>query len=123
MFQCDQCGLCCIGLDKSEVTADLHNGDGICKHLDLDTMLCKIYEERPIFCRVEEYFDTYLADKMDKDEFIRLNYEACQLKKKEYKECGRDIYKMISKTPQLEQEQEEMLMESLEEASEAEGKK
>lgn len=118
MFECDKCGLCCIGLDKNEATAHLHNGDGICKYLNLENMLCTIYEERPIFCRVEEYFDTYLADKMDKDEFMRLNYEACQLKKQEFEECGRDIHKMISRTPKLDEEKEAMLLKSLEEATE-----
>ena len=113
MFNCDKCGLCCIGLNKSDAAADMHNGDGICKYLDLDTMLCKIYEERPILCRVEDYYDKYLADKMDREEFIRLNYEACELKKKEYEECGRDIHKMISKTPELDPEKEAILLESL----------
>lgn len=116
MFECDKCGLCCIGLDKNEATADLHNGDGICKYLDLKTMLCTIYEERPIFCRVDEYFDLYLADKMDKEEFMCLNYEACQLKKKEFEECGRDIYKMVSKVPDVESKKQEVLTKSLDEA-------
>lgn len=117
MFECDKCGLCCIGLNKNEATAYLHDGDGICRHLDRETMLCTIYEKRPIFCRVEEYYDTYLADEMDREEFMRLNYEACQVKKREYEECGRDIHKMISMTPDIEPEQEEKILKSLKEAS------
>lgn len=116
MFECDKCGLCCVGLNKTEVTAYLHKGDGICKYLDFNTMLCTIYNERPIFCRVEEYFDTYLAGKMDKEEFIQLNYEACRLKKQEYEECGRDIHKMISKIPEIDPEKKEMIIKSFQEA-------
>lgn len=116
MFNCDKCGLCCIGLNKSETTAFLHDGDGICRYLDLDTMLCTIYEKRPLVCRVDEYYDRFLADKMDREEFMRLNYEACELKKKEYEECGRDVHKMISITPEMDPEKEAILLASLEEA-------
>lgn len=114
MFSCDKCGLCCIGLDKSEVTADLHNGDGICKYLDLDTMLCRIYEERPIFCNIERYYEELLKDKMEKEDFLRLNYEACEAKKKEWEECGRNIRKMISKIPEMDEDNERILRDSLE---------
>lgn len=79
-FQCDQCGLCCIGLDKKKITAELHDGDGICRHLDRDTMRCSIYETRPVFCRVDEYYDRCLSDKMSREEYLALTYEACRLK-------------------------------------------
>ncbi|WMC93269.1 YkgJ family cysteine cluster protein [Kineothrix sp. MB12-C1] len=114
MFNCDKCGLCCIGLNKSEVTAYLHDGDGICRNLDLDTMLCRIYEERPIFCDIERYYEELLKDQMDKEEFFRLNAEACDLKKKEWEECGRDIYKMTSRIPDLDEEKEKIIRASLE---------
>lgn len=117
MFDCDKCGLCCIGLDKNEITAEYHNGDGICKHLDMGTMLCDIYEKRPIFCRIDEYYEEYLADKMDRKEYDRLNYKACALKKQEYEECGKDIYKMISKKPELDKKLQAIIDESLENAA------
>lgn len=114
MFECDKCGLCCLGLDRSELMADLHNGDGICKNLDLDTMLCRIYEERPIFCNVEKYYDLYLTDKMDREDFMQKNYEACKLKKEEWEECGRDIRKMTSKIPEMDEKREQIILDSLE---------
>lgn len=117
MFECDKCGLCCIGLDQNETTAYLHDGDGICRHLNQETMLCEIYEERPIFCRVEEYYDKYLAEQMSKEEFMKMNYEACLLKKEEFARCGGDIHKMACKVPELEAEQEAVLRESLERMS------
>lgn len=85
MFQCDKCGLCCLGLDKHEETKDMHNGDGVCIHLDRKTMLCHIYENRPIFCRVDDYFEQGLAGEMSEEEFYRLNYEACEEKKRAWK--------------------------------------
>lgn len=119
MFDCDKCGLCCVGLDRSEATADYHNGDGICKYLNLETMLCNIYESRPIFCRVEEYYEKYLSEQMDKAEYDRLNYAACAVKKKEYEECGRDIHKMIARLPEIDGQLKEILDNSLENMEEA----
>lgn len=113
MFQCDKCGLCCIGLNRDELTADMHNGDGICKNLDMEHMLCRIYEKRPVFCRVEDFYEQHLADKMEKEEFLRLNYEACEAKKKEWEACGRDIFKMVSVVPELDSETGTILKESL----------
>ncbi len=47
---CDKCGICCKNLKLSDVYINLHNGDGICRYLDLETNLCTIYENRPILC-------------------------------------------------------------------------
>lgn len=113
MFQCDQCGLCCIGLNKNEELAEFHNGDGICKYLDLDTRRCKIYNDRPMHCRVEDFYKEHLADKMDYDKYIELNYEACEMKKKEFEECGGDIYKMTSVMPQLPPEKRAVINEEV----------
>ncbi|TCL59069.1 hypothetical protein EDD76_105246 [Kineothrix alysoides] len=120
MFDCDKCGLCCIGLDRNEITAQLHDGDGICRHLDMETMLCRIYENRPIFCNIEGYYDEFLKDEMEKEEFMRLNYEACLLKKQEWEECGKDIRRMISRIPQLDEENEKIIRASLEKAEQME---
>ncbi len=120
MFDCDKCGLCCIGLDRNEITAQLHDGDGICRHLDMETMFCRIYENRPIFCNIEGYYDEFLKDEMEKEEFLRLNYEACRLKKQEWEECGKDIRRMISRIPQLDEENEKIIRASLEKAEQKE---
>lgn len=88
MFTCDKCGLCCMGLEMHEDAKDMHNGDGICYQLDRETMLCKIYDHRPIFCQVDGYYDKYLTDKMTREEYYERNREACELKKKEWREKG-----------------------------------
>ena len=82
MFECDCCGCCCRNLDKSNLYDDLNRGDGVCKYLIGN--LCSIYNERPLFCRIDECYDLFFKDTLSKDEYYRLNMEECRkLKKKE----------------------------------------
>ena len=73
MFKCDKCGICCRNLDKSNLYANLHNGDGICKYLRGD--LCSIYDNRPLLCRVDECYDLFYKGSMNKDEYYKKNYK------------------------------------------------
>lgn len=77
-FPCTACGKCCRQVHKSEQTAFLDRGDGICRHFDLKTNLCQIYDSRPLVCRVEDYYHTYLYDKLSWQEFVLLNLEVCR---------------------------------------------
>ena len=52
--------------------------DGVCKYLDESTNLCTIYDERPIFCRVDELYEKNLSEVMSREEFYRLNKEVCK---------------------------------------------
>lgn len=83
MFKCDCCGLCCCNLDKSSIYQDLDRGDGICKYFDENTRLCKVYENRPLKCRVDEMYEFFFMEEMPLEEFYELNYEACEKLKKE----------------------------------------
>ena len=74
---CDKCGLCCKSLNLNSIYDDLHNGDGICKYLDLKSNLCKIYKKRPILCNIEKSYDLFFNKVYTKDEFYKLNYEIC----------------------------------------------
>lgn len=74
-FKCTQCGLCCQNISKILPEFDL--GNGTCKYYDPDTKLCTIYEDRPLVCRVKDYWllnDTGLSWK----EWCDLNYQVCQ---------------------------------------------
>lgn len=77
-FECDRCGLCCQNLRLSEIYHTLDRGDGVCKYFDVETKLCTIYEHRPLICNVDEYYDKYLKDEMNREEFHRLNRMICQ---------------------------------------------
>jgi len=76
MFICEKCGACCRNLDKSPLYADLDGGNGVCKYLRPDS-LCGIYKDRPLLCRVDDYYNEFLAGVMTLDEYYKRNYESC----------------------------------------------
>lgn len=84
-FPCDTCGLCCQKVGQSEQTQWLNRGDGVCRYYDEKTRLCTIYETRPLVCRVEDFYQTYLQDKISWRKFVRINIEVCQKFKNEDK--------------------------------------
>lgn len=81
MFKCDMCGECCRNLDKSSLYADLDMGNGICRYLNGNK--CSIYDDRPLLCRVDESYEAYFKDVITIDEYYRLNYESCDVLKKQ----------------------------------------
>lgn len=80
-FECDCCGACCRNIRLSNLSAGLDRGDGVCKHLTADN-LCAVYNERPIFCNVDAYYEKFLSDKMSREKFYKLNHTACERLKK-----------------------------------------
>lgn len=57
MFECDKCGECCRHLKGISIYAELDRGDGICKYLKGN--LCSIYEDRPLFCRIDDCYEQF----------------------------------------------------------------
>ena len=80
MFQCDRCGICCRNLKKSNLYKDLDRGDGVCRYLENN--LCTIYDTRPILCRIDESYKIYFEKIMNKEDYYKLNYEACKILKR-----------------------------------------
>lgn len=76
-FPCIACGQCCRNVHLSPLTNYLSRGDGVCQYLDEDSNLCSIYEERPLVCKVEEYYQNYLVHKVSWKAFVELNIEHC----------------------------------------------
>lgn len=76
MFECDMCGECCRHVGETELYRDLDRGDGVCRYLDGNR--CSIYSERPLLCRIDECYEKYFKNEMSKDEYYKLNYEACE---------------------------------------------
>ncbi len=74
VFPCDKCGLCCRHVNRIE----LAEKGGVCKYLDLNSNLCSIYEHRPLFCRVDDYYEKYYQDEMTREDFYKLNLEYCK---------------------------------------------
>ncbi len=82
IFECDCCGLCCMNLKKSVLYSDLDRGDGICRYFNMDTRLCNIYKHRPDKCNIDRTYDLCFKDSMTKEDYYKLNYEACESLKK-----------------------------------------
>lgn len=76
-FPCSACGLCCRRVHLSEQTAFLDRGNGVCRYLDTVSNLCSIYEIRPLVCQVKEYYQVYLKDTINWDDFVKINLEVC----------------------------------------------
>lgn len=78
MFPCERCGKCCRRVGEVFFAKYLARGDNVCKYLDEATNLCTIYETRPIFCRVDEFYEKNLSHEMSREEFYRINKELCK---------------------------------------------
>ena len=77
MFPCDRCGCCCRRVGETFFAQSTALSDGSCKYLDKSTNLCTIYYERPIFCRVDDYYDKYMSNAMTREEFYKENKSLC----------------------------------------------
>lgn len=84
-FECDCCGLCCRHINKN-LLKNFDSGDGVCKFLDREKNLCRIYKNRPDICNVETGYKKYFSGKYSWEEFLKINYEICEeLKRKFFK--------------------------------------
>lgn len=79
MFNCIRCGLCCKNIHLVDELKNFHNGDGICRYLDLQTNLCNIYHNRPDICNVEKSYEKIFYKKYTKEEYINMNYKGCKV--------------------------------------------
>ncbi|WP_447785728.1 YkgJ family cysteine cluster protein [Pseudomonas germanica] len=78
MFPCTKCGLCCRNLDKSPLYASLDRGDGVCVNFEESTHLCRIYDTRPLICRIDDFYDQHLAGTMCLEDYHAANAHACK---------------------------------------------
>ena len=91
-FDCDKCGACCKNIRRANFAHELDRGDGICKHFDAQTNLCKIYSTRPIFCNVDAYYEKFLLHVMSREKFYRMNHDACR-RLKEFDSASQSCYR------------------------------
>lgn len=77
MFPCSGCGACCKHINESDELKEFDLGNGVCKHLDLITNSCKIYDTRPDVCRVDKMFDIEFYKDFSQEEFYIKNAEIC----------------------------------------------
>lgn len=79
MYPCRKCGICCRCVSHTVLGSLLANENGICKYLDEETNLCTIYNQRPLFCNVDEYYKKYYSSKMTLEEFYKINLTSCKI--------------------------------------------
>ena len=79
MFPCERCGCCCRKVGELKFVQNMALSDGTCKYLDKQSNLCKIYDNRPIFCRVDDFYDKFLSQTISRDEFYQKNKVKCRL--------------------------------------------
>ncbi|MFT4105528.1 MAG: YkgJ family cysteine cluster protein [Lacrimispora sp.] len=77
-FHCIQCGECCRNIGHIPELQAYHNGDGICRHLNPATNLCKIYHTRPMICNVDKAYDMMFSAYMGEYEYLKKNHEGCK---------------------------------------------
>ncbi|WP_033753363.1 YkgJ family cysteine cluster protein [Helicobacter pylori] len=75
-FPCTSCGLCCKNITGIVDLIEFDTGNGVCKFLDLETNGCKIYESRPLICRIDEAHKK-LFPHIPRKEFYAKNAEIC----------------------------------------------
>lgn len=81
-YKCDDCCACCMFWNPARYDPSLVDEFGICKHLDLKAKRCTIYKERPLFCRVNEWYDVVnKQNSISYEEFIRQVHMGCDILK------------------------------------------
>lgn len=78
-FPCIECGLCCRAAGQVRLLRPLLNREGMCRHFDTKTNLCRIYRSRPEICNVSAMYERYFKRVMSEDEFILLNLKVCYM--------------------------------------------
>lgn len=79
-FNCDSCGLCCEHVPEHP---DIEHVGGVCVKFNKETRRCSDYEGRPSICNVCKTFDLY-KDQYSEEEYLELNYKACEYLKARY---------------------------------------
>ena len=77
MFPCKKCGRCCRRVGNTLFGKALALPNGVCRHLDESTNLCRIYEERPLFCNIDKAYEECYKDLMTQQEYYQRNLEIC----------------------------------------------
>ncbi|MDA3062243.1 MULTISPECIES: YkgJ family cysteine cluster protein [unclassified Campylobacter] len=76
-FNCSKCGECCRHIANIPQLSEFDRGDGVCKYLRGHE--CDIYDTRPEICNVEKMYEKHFSNLYSRDEFYKLNEEACEM--------------------------------------------
>jgi Fe-S-cluster containining protein len=73
-YPCKSCGACCRHISSLPA---LDRGDGICHHYDEATRLCTVYDDRPLVCRIDRYYEVRLREQMPAMTFYAIQAHTC----------------------------------------------
>lgn len=77
---CRRCGCCCWTLTQNPQLFDYMIDDhGGCKYLDRETRLCRVYERRPLMCRVDDLYDALYSSVCTRAEYYAQQAASCLL--------------------------------------------
>lgn len=79
-FECSKCGECCRHINYILELKEFDSGNGIC--INLKDNLCTIYDCRPDICRVDVMYEKAYKEMYTREEFYKLNMDACDKLKK-----------------------------------------
>ena len=70
-YNCELCGAqCCRNWNTARYDKTMVNEQGICIYLDTNTNLCTIYENRPTFCRVYDWYNENFSNNMSLEKYL-----------------------------------------------------
>ncbi len=78
-FPCTKCGACCKSVSLSQETQFLDRGDGACRHLNMESNECSIYNKRPDICRIDLQYHKRYKGLYSWEEFVSLNLASCKI--------------------------------------------
>ncbi|SEO16501.1 Putative zinc-or iron-chelating domain-containing protein [Pseudomonas sp. ok266] len=50
----------------------------MCVNFEVSTYLCRIYDKRPLICRIDDFYDQRLAGTMRLEDYYAANAHACK---------------------------------------------
>ncbi len=80
-FPCTCCGECCKNIGHIASLKKFDCGNGVCKNLS-NTNLCKIYNQRPLICKIDELYNKFFSKHINKQTFYQKNMDACNVLQK-----------------------------------------
>jgi Fe-S-cluster containining protein len=77
---CESCGAqCCRNWNLQRFDPSIVDENGVCIYLNQETNLCTIYNNRPVFCRVYEYYWQVKSNEMSLEEYLRKSKVGCKV--------------------------------------------
>jgi uncharacterized protein len=91
VFSCNGCGACCkkigsILADKDDYPEFLKEElnkfpfatkeDGSCEKLKDNK--CEVYEDRPLICNIDKFYDTYFKGKIKRSAYYKQQTKTCE---------------------------------------------